>query len=89
VTVGHRVRIEIVEIMGGGSCPAGLSVGDVWEISDGMTPSGMCSSAWNSIMPFVTTLRFGGRFPWREEPWVRLCCPDADNPVVFRVERVE
>jgi len=83
---GNKVRVEIVEIMGGGKCPSSkFEVGRTWIISDDKCPEGMCSWAFNSILPFVTTLRFGGRFPWKEEPVARVCCPDADNPVVFRL----
>jgi uncharacterized repeat protein (TIGR04076 family) len=83
--LGTKVRVEIVEIMGGGTCPSGLEVGRMWEIGDGLCPQGMCAWAFNAILPFVATLRFNGRFPWRDEPTVRVCCPDADNPVVFRL----
>jgi uncharacterized repeat protein (TIGR04076 family) len=80
---GKRVRAEIVDIMGGGSCPSGFGVGQTWFISDSIVPEGMCAWAYNSIAPFITALRCDGRFPWREEPVARVCCPDADNPVVF------
>ncbi|MBE0475672.1 MAG: TIGR04076 family protein [Coriobacteriia bacterium] len=87
--VGHRVRVEVVEIMGGGRCPAGIEVGRVWEVVDGTVPEGMCASAFHTVHPFVMTLRFGGVFPWSGGPRARLCCPDAENPVVFVVERDE
>ena len=82
---GRPVRAEIVEIMGAGTCPSGLEVGRAWLIADGLCPEGMCGWAFNSMLPFLATLRFGGRFPWRPEPEARICCPDADNPVVFRL----
>ena len=86
---GQPVRIEIVRILEDGVCPAGYDVGDVWEIVDGGTPEGMCSSAWNSIQPFVTSLRYGGTFPWSGEREVELTCPDAANPVVFKATVIE
>ena len=79
------VRVEIVEIMGSGKCPSGFKVGRTWTVSDGLCPDGMCAWAFNAILPFITTLRFNGRFPWSEEPKARVCCPDADNPVVFHL----
>ena len=82
---GTRVRAEVVEIMGSGECPSGLEVGRAWVIDDYLCPQGMCVFAYNSIMPFITTLRFNGRFPWREEPMARVCCPDAGHPVVFQL----
>ena len=86
---GERVRIEIVDILVRGECPSGHTVGQTWEITDGMLPEGMCGSAYNSIQPFVTALRYGGAFPWSGERHLRVSCPDADNPVVFSVSVVE
>lgn len=82
---GDAVRVEIVEIMGSGSCPSGHEIGQSWTVTASACPEGMCGWAYNSILPFLATLRFGGRFPWSEEPISRVCCPDADNPVVFRL----
>lgn len=86
---GQPVRVEIVRILEAGTCPMGLKVGDIWEIVDGHTPEGMCGSAWNSIQPFVTSLRYGGTFPWSGEREVELTCPDAANPVVFEATVIE
>ena len=86
---GIPVRIEIEKILERGECPMGLEVGRTWLIADGNLPDGICSSAWNSIMPFVNALRFGGTFPWSGKREIRLTCPDADNPVVFRVTLAE
>ena len=79
------VRVEIFDIMGSGKCPSGLEIGRTWTVSNGMCPVGMCAWAFNAILPFITTLRFNGSFPWSEEPIAKVCCPDADNPVVFHV----
>ena len=83
--IGTAVRIEIIEIMGSGECPSGFEIGHTWVVSDGLCPEGMCAWAFNAILPFITTLRFDGRFPWCEEPLARACCPDAENPVVFQL----
>ena len=79
------VRAEIVEIIGSGTCPSGLEVGRSWLTTEGTCPEGMCGWAFSAILPFIATLRFGGSFPWSEGPVARVCCPDADNPVVFRL----
>lgn len=81
----RRVRVEIVDIMGGGKCPAGFEVGREWVVADSLCPNGMCASAFHSMLPYLTMLRYGGRFPWREEPMVRVSCPDGDNPVVYKL----
>jgi uncharacterized repeat protein (TIGR04076 family) len=80
---GKRVRVEIVDIMGSGECPSGFEVGRSWVVADSVVPEGMCAWAYNAISPFITALRCDGRFPWRDDPVARVCCPDADNPVVF------
>jgi len=83
--LGKTVRVEVVDVMGGGKCPSDYEVGRAWTITDHMCPSGMCAYAFNSLMPFITMLQYGGKFPWRDEPIAKICCPDADNPVVFRL----
>ena len=42
-------------------CPAGHCVGDEFLVGR-HTPAGMCLGAFNSLLPFITTLRFGGSF---------------------------
>lgn len=89
-TFGTRVKIEVVEVMGTGACSSDLhKVGQVWIAEDAIVPQGMCCWAYNSIEPFVNALRFGGRFPWRDDPKARVCCPDADNPVVFELTALD
>ncbi len=68
-------------------CPNGHAVGDAW-IVDGKTPAGMCLSAFQSLAPFLMTLRFGGEFPWEEAGEITVCCPDPQVVNVFRLERV-
>lgn len=81
----EKVKVEIVKILERGRCPLGLKVGDSWEIEDAFLPQGMCSWAFHSLFPFIVTLRFGGSFPWESEGEVFACCPDPNNPVVFRL----
>ena len=82
---GSRIRVEIVEIQGSGTCPLGLEVGRAWEIADGLLPEGMCGSAYHSLFPYVTALRFGASFPWEDEGEASIACPDPANPVVFKM----
>ena len=87
---GNRVRVEVIGIMGAGKCSSDLhEVGQAWVVADAVVPQGMCSYAFNAINPFITALRFGGRFPWKDDPVATVCCPDADNPVVFRLSLEE
>jgi uncharacterized repeat protein (TIGR04076 family) len=83
---GRAVKIQVVKVLNGGECASRLHcVGQSWIVSDSAVPQGMCCYAYNSIIPFITALHFGGCPPWNDKPEVTVCCPDADNPVVFRL----
>ncbi|MBS3909288.1 MAG: TIGR04076 family protein [Actinobacteria bacterium] len=87
---GPTVRMTITEIMGKGTCPFKLKVGDTWEVRGEAVPEHFCGWAFQSIFPFLTVLRFNGVFPWGGEGnKVSVCCPDPANPVVFELERIE
>ncbi len=62
--------------------------GQVFHVDDTM-PSDFCSYAWDTIFPYIITLRSDGSFSeWYEEPGVAVaCCPDGLRPVVFKIER--
>ncbi len=71
-----------------GTCAAGHKVGDEWVIT-GETPKGMCLWAFNSILPLLWVLKFGGSFPWeKDSEKTTAACPDATNPVVIELRRV-
>ncbi len=81
----YDVQVEVISVKG--ECSAGHKVGERFLIGD-HTPAGLCTFAYSSLNPFITTLRFGGSFPWSEDPGVcRPGCPDADNVVVFELKR--
>ena len=81
----YIVDITVKEIRGKGECDHKHKIGDVLHIGDGL----LCPWAANSIMPFATALRFGGAAPWKERDndIMEICCPDPDNPVVFKLTR--
>ncbi len=69
-------------------CPAGHKVGDEFIVGR-YTPAGMCLGAFASLLPYITTFRYGGSFPWEKNPdAATFCCPDAEVANTFRVERV-
>jgi uncharacterized repeat protein (TIGR04076 family) len=83
-----RYDIKITLVSQIKNCPAGHKVGDQWII-ERYTPEGMCLGAFNSLLPFITTLRFGGSFPWEKIPDSgTFCCPDPEVVNTFRVERI-
>ncbi len=82
----HNVKITLISQIK--TCPAGHKVGDEFLI-ERRSPGGMCMGALNSLMPFITTLRFGGSFPWEKEEGVgTFCCPDPEVVNTFRLERI-
>jgi uncharacterized repeat protein (TIGR04076 family) len=84
--MAYKVEVTIVSI--GGECPAGHKVGESWLIGN-TTPGGMCSGAYDTIAPYIRTLRAGGEFSWADsKDVVRLACPDPDIPVVLELRRI-
>jgi uncharacterized repeat protein (TIGR04076 family) len=82
----YKIMGKIVEIRGKGQCSYGHEVGQVFEFSEMGSP--ICQWAQNSIFPFFTALKFGGKFPWSEDPdRLQIACPDPDNVVVFELWR--
>jgi len=73
-----------------GHCDFGYRVGDR-VVFDGETVQGrVCLSALYSFLPKVFAMRYGAEFPWLEDKDVAThACPDALNPVVFEIRRVE
>ena len=70
-----------------GTCAAGHKVGDEFVIGQ-ETPPGLCPWAFHSLFPAIAVLQFGGSFPWESEPdRATAACPDAENPVVFELQR--
>jgi uncharacterized repeat protein (TIGR04076 family) len=86
--MGRRYDVRITLVSQLRKCPNGHAVGDTWLVGR-KTPGGICMGAFNAILPYLTTLRFGGSFPWEEEGRGTFCCPDPEVVNVFRLERVE
>ena len=81
-----KVLGKIIEIRGKGVCSYGHTVGETFEFSEKGSP--ICQWAQNSLFPFYTVLKFGGKFPWAEDPdRLQVACPDPNNVVVFELWR--
>ena len=86
MTKRYTVKVKVISQRG--TCAKEHKVGDEFMVS-GTTPEGICLSAFNALFPSLQTLRFGGSFPWAEDPdAVQIACTDAVNPVVFELRRV-
>jgi len=58
--------------------------------ADGLKPEGFCTWAWDDLYKAVTTLRFGGDFPWMKEKGTGVfCCTDGFRPVIFELRRMK
>jgi len=83
----YDVSVRVVSQQG--TCGASHKVGDEWVIG-GKTPEGICISAFNALLTDLRVLRFGGSFPWESDSDVStIACPDAKNPVVFELRRLQ
>jgi uncharacterized repeat protein (TIGR04076 family) len=85
----HLIKLEVIKQEG--NCAAGHNVGDEITISfeknqiEGM----ICLHTLYSILPKVYAMAYDAKFPWLENPDISThACPDAKNPVVFKVERI-
>ncbi|MFX0033882.1 MAG: TIGR04076 family protein [Candidatus Hodarchaeota archaeon] len=84
----YEISLEIVKILEKGECPRGHKVGEKFRYPDDIGK--ICQSAYNSFFPYITALRFDGSFPWsQDKDTTMLCCPDPDNPVVFKITRTK
>ena len=62
-------------------------VGDEFVMGE-RTPPNVCSSAFHSLFPFAQVLRYGGSFPWEQDPnKATVACPSSANGVVFELRR--
>ena len=69
-------------------CHFGHKIGDEWLFKHA-TPEGMCSMAFNSIYPTALVLKYGGTFPWQDDPdVVEASCPDHNVNNVFELRRI-
>ena len=67
-----------------------LRVGQTWISRNGECPEGFCSSAWESLRPFVESLARGeGNFydGWMKNPLsAMISCNDGFRPMSFYLE---
>jgi uncharacterized repeat protein (TIGR04076 family) len=84
----NKIEITIKDILEKGECPLGHEVGEKFNWPDDMGK--ICPHAVFVLYPAVDVLRFGGAFPWEDDPdKTSICCPDPNNPVVFEIRRID
>jgi uncharacterized repeat protein (TIGR04076 family) len=86
--MAKRYDVRVTLISQSGRCLNGHKVGDEFLVGR-TTPGGLCMGAFASLLPYITTLRFGGSFPWEKNADEgTFCCPDPEVCNVFRLERM-
>ena len=82
-----KIRITLIDRLGGRGCHRGHRVGDSYDFD---TERGkLCPMAMHVAFPYVDILRYGGSIPGQPEGEAVFCCPDVDTINVFRIQRVE
>ena len=70
-----------------------MSLGRVFVANGGGRPVGFCSSAWDSISPFVMALSYGAENfydGWMKNPRsAMISCNDGFRPVSFLLEAID
>lgn len=80
--------IEVTVVSQRGTCGVGHKAGDKWLVGS-TTPGGVCLGAYRRIETYIEILKYGGSFPWSQDPHsCRSVCPDTNNPVVFEIKRI-
>ncbi|MFW9803351.1 MAG: TIGR04076 family protein [Candidatus Thorarchaeota archaeon] len=65
-------------------------LGAQFDLSKPEEQSKVCRWAYNSMLPFIAVLEFGGVLPWEPDPErAFVACPDPHNVVVFELIRKE
>lgn len=85
--MAENYTVTITLVANNRPCHAGHTIGEQWTY-DGMTPGGMCGSAWHTVYPWAMMMAAGGAFEWQEDPDVmRLSCPDCEVQNIFELRR--
>ena len=70
-----------------------VTEGQTWIADGWQQPAGMCTSAWESVSPFVMALSHGGENfydGWMKNPKsAMISCNDGFRPVSFLLEALE
>lgn len=84
----HVVKVKVVSQ--GGECAASHEVGDsiVFDFDNNEIKGTICLSALYSMFPKIFAVAYGASFPWTDEDPTHAC-PDAFNPVVFKISKDE
>lgn len=81
-----QITLVVKEIQGTGHCGYGHTVGQTFAWPQDMGK--ICPWVVYGLFPAITTLEYGGSFPWGSDPnRVSFCCLDPASPVVMEIIR--
>jgi len=83
--IGYRVTAKVTGVKG--SCSAGHTVGETFDISC-HDPAGLCGFFYHDMFPNLQTFQFGGAMPWWKGDVISIQCPDPINLVTIELSRV-
>lgn len=84
--IGYSVKATVIGVKG--SCSAGHKEGENFSVSC-HDPGGLCGWFYHDLFPSLSTFQFGGSLPWWDGDVIQVQCPDLDNLVTLRLERVK
>jgi uncharacterized repeat protein (TIGR04076 family) len=83
-----KVKIKVISQQG--TCTTGHKVGDEFIFSEDGIEGKICIHALYSILPKVYAMMYGAKFPWvKEGQKPTHACPDAKNPLVFELKKID
>jgi uncharacterized repeat protein (TIGR04076 family) len=69
-----------------GSCHANHKLGQKFELNC-YDSGGLCGFLYHDIFPYLSVMKFGGKYPWWDKDTIEVECPDRYNIVSLKVER--
>jgi len=83
--IGYKITAAVKSIKG--ECSAGHKVGDKFDLSC-YSSDGLCGFFYHDLFPWISTLQFGGEYPWYEDKdTIELGCIDSYNEVTLVLKR--
>jgi uncharacterized repeat protein (TIGR04076 family) len=84
----YDISIKLVGKDKDNPCDNGHKVGDEW-LWQYAVPENMCHSAYEAIFIPALVMKYGGQFPWQEDPDVTtVTCPDPNVGNKFEIRRI-
>lgn len=80
----RKIKVTVVDRLGPDGCHHGHKIGDTFDFDSDRGK--ICPMAMHALFPYIDIMRYGGTVPPGKTGDVRVCCPDADTAMVFRVE---